>query len=834
MAGYSILYAEVILPLYLPQLYTYIVPPEMQDAVATGKRVLVQLGKHKVYSAVVYRLTHNAPEVKELKEIQAVLDEYPVVNLNQIKLWEWISAYYMCTLGEVMAAALPAGLKLHSETTLELNTDLNDNFLYLNEQEYMITELLQDKKSVTLKELARMLDRKNVFPLVKSLLDKNLVLIKEEIAQKTKPRLTAFVRKTEKAKNEAWLNQVFNHLEKRSPKQLELLMHFMKLEQREGENRATQSGLLKTSGLSASILQQLIRKEILFIAKEKEEVFFDPRKIQPRQNLNKSQEKSLDQINTLFTQKEVVLLHGVTSSGKTEIYIHLIEEVMKKGKQVLYLLPEIALTTQIISRLQKYFGGRLMVYHSRFNDTERAATYTSLIELNQLNAENNSNAAGDSRLIIGARSAVFLPFTNLGLVIVDEEHESSFKQYDPAPRYHARDTAIVLAQHHGAKTLLGSATPSLESYYNAQSEKYGLVELTSRHAGVELPEIKIVNVKEHMIRKQMKSHFAPEVINAAKHELQHNRQVIFFQNRRGFAPIIECNNCGWIPHCQNCDVALTYYKKADLLKCHYCGFTTQLPRQCKACGDHDLRQRGFGTEKVEDELQIFFPDKKIARLDLDSTRARHAYRQIISSFERGDTDILVGTQMVTKGLDFQNVSFVAILNADSLINFPDFRSYERSFQMLLQVSGRAGRKRDRGQVIIQTWNPAHSIFPFVLNHDYKGFYAYEIGERKRFSYPPFYRLVQLQLKLRDEKKLDASAVALINELKQSFGSKRILGPVMPYIGKIKNFYIRNILIKLEKELSVQKAKKLMTAALNKFRLDAANRQLIISIDVDPQ
>lgn len=828
------LYAEVVLPLYLPQLYTYIIPEDLVQDVAVGKRVLVQLGKHKIYSAVVYKLTSVAPQFTELKEIQAVLDEFAVITPLQFKLWEWMAEYYMCTLGEIMTAALPSALKLHSETTIELNAELNDNFLYLSEQEYAIVELLQSKKSLTLKEIAKLIDRKNAFPVVKSLLGKNLVLIKEEVVVKFKPRMINFVRKTEQAHDDSFMQSQFDEMGKRAPKQVELLMHFLKLEQTVGENRVTQTDLLKVSQSTTPVLQQLLKKNILQVVKEKEEFYFDPKKILPKQVLSKSQQQSYEEIKTLFTEKDVVLLHGVTSSGKTEIYIHLIEEALQSGKQVLYLVPEIALTTQIITRLQKFFGSNLLVYHSRFNDTERATTYTNLIEVNQLkNPNSETGKPVNGKLIIGARSAVFLPFTNLGLVIVDEEHDSSYKQYDPAPRYHARDTAVVLAKNHGAKVLLGSATPSLESYYNAKSGKFGLVELITRHADTELPEIKIVNVKERMIRKQMKSHFAPEVLEAAKLELDNKKQVIFFQNRRGFAPIIECNNCRWIPHCQNCDVALTYYKKADLLKCHYCGFTTQSPSQCKACGDHDLRQRGFGTEKVEDELQIFFPDKKIARLDLDSTRARHAYREIISGFERGDTDILVGTQMVTKGLDFQNVTFVAILNADSLINFPDFRSYERSFQMLLQVSGRAGRKKQRGQVIIQTWNPAHSIFPFVLSHDYKGFYAYEIDERKRFSYPPFFRLVQLELKLRDEKKLEQTTKALVVELKKNFG-KRVLGPVTPYVGRVKNYFLRNVLIKLEKELPVQKAKKLMTGALDKFKLEVDNRQLIISIDVDPQ
>jgi primosomal protein N' (replication factor Y) len=823
------LYAEVILPLYLPQLYTYKIPEELISTATVGKRVLVQLGKHKIYSAIIHKITNEVPAFIEIKNIQSVLDEYPVVSNEQFRLWEWIADYYLCTLGEVMAAALPSALKLHSETSIVLNPELNDNFLYLTEQEYAVTESLQDKKSLSLKEISKLIDRKNAFPVVKSLMDKGLVLVKEEVHEKFKPKLITYVRKTDLAHNEEFMHNLFEQMQARAAKQLDLLMHFLKLEHDLGEKRITQNDLLKVSGSTSNVLQQLVKKNILTLVKEKEEKYFDAKVLLPKQNLNVAQAKALDEITALFSEKDVVLLHGITSSGKTEIYIHLIEECVKQGKQVLYLVPEIALTTQIISRLKKYFGENLFVYHSKFNETERATTYTKLIEINQL--KNNKNSLPP--IVIGARSAVFLPYTNLGLVIVDEEHEPSYKQYDPAPRYHARDTSIVLAKNAGAKVLLGTATPSLESYYNSQNGKFGLVELNTRYGETELPEIKIVNVKELMLRKQMKSHFAPIMLDTAQQELDNRKQVIFFQNRKGFAPIIECNNCGWIPHCLYCDVALTYYKKSDLLKCHYCGYTTQSPARCKACGDYDLRQRGFGTEKIEDELQIFFPDKKIARLDMDTTRSRHAYREIISGFERGETDILVGTQMVTKGLDFENVSLVGILNADNLINFPDFRSYERSFQMMLQVSGRAGRKHDQGKVIIQTYNPAHSIFPFVLSHDYKGFYASEIAERKRFSYPPFHRLIEIKLKLRDEKKLELATEALTKELKKNFG-KRVLGPVAPYVARIKNFYIRHILIKIEKELSIGKAKKLMNNSLEKFKIDSANRQLIISIDVDPQ
>jgi primosomal protein N' (replication factor Y) len=542
--------------------------------------------------------------------------------------------------------------------------------------------------------------------------------------------------------------------------------------------------------------------------------------------LNSDQQAALISIQEKFIHHKVVLLHGVTSSGKTEIYIHLIDEQIKQGKQVLYLLPEIALTTQIISRLKKHYGNNLLIYHSRFNERERAEVWNKMILFQQYPDEKKY------QVIIGARSAVFLPFSNLGVIIVDEEHDSSYKQMDPAPRYNARDTAVILANIQNSKTILGSATPAIESFYNAQLEKFGLVSLTKRFSDLQLPQIEVVNLKEATKRKQMKSYFSEVLLNEMQNALINHEQIILFQNRRGFSQMIECMNCRWIPHCINCDVTLTFHKKGNQLRCHYCGYAISPPSKCPACGDYDLRMRGFGTERIEDDIAIYFPDKKIARLDLDSTRSRNSYQQVITDFENRETDILVGTQMVTKGLDFDNVSLVGILNADNLMNFPNFRSHERSFQLMAQVSGRAGRKFKRGKVIVQTYNPSNPIINFVVENDYSGFYNYEMNERNKFKYPPYYRLTEIRVKHRDEKIVEKTAGAFAKELKDVFG-KRLLGPVTPVISRVKNYYLRTLMLKIERDLSVKKIKKMLGTAMDHFKANPENRSLIIQVDVDP-
>lgn len=815
-------YIKVVVPLPLPNLFTYSVPDTLISQIEIGKRVLIQFGSQKIYAAIVIETPVEKSDDYEVKPIISIIDEMPVVTEKQIAMWHWVHSYYLCFWGDVMQAALPAELRLSSETKIVLNTEKESESEYLTDDEFLILEALHSVKELSLKEISRILDRKHVFPVVKTLLQKKLVLSVENIGEDFKMPMANFIRRTEQTNDQDFLKQQFDLLEKKAPRQLDVLMQLLLLEKNYSEGKVPQKVLLHKSGVTAAVLKQLLKKGLIEILTERAtgtKSFFNKDFFE----LSEEQSTALKEINKSFTEKPVTLLHGVTSSGKTELYIRLIDDCLKKGRQALYLLPEIALTTQIITRLEKHFGNKLMVYHSRFSDNERASVYTRMIE--------NGMTSSEPFVVIGARSSVFLPFHKLGLVIVDEEHEASYKQFDPSPRYHARDTAIVLAKLFAANVLLGSATPSIETYHNAITGKYGLVELFARHADIAPPQIQLVNIKELTFKRQMKSHFSPALINAIKEELDRGKQIILFQNRRGFAPILQCHQCNWVPHCQHCDVALTYYKKADLLRCHYCGFTQQPPSKCKSCGETDIRQYGFGTEKIEDELQIFFPEHNIARLDLDSTRGKHAYSEIISRFETGETDILVGTQMVTKGLDFDNVSLVGILNADNLINFPDFRAYERSFQMLMQVSGRAGRKKEQGKVIIQSYNPGHSLLDFVVKNDYKSFIDYELSERKKFNYPPFSRLLEITVKGRDESRTAQAANFLTSELKKQIPS--ILGPVTPPVSRIKNFYIRTILIKFQRQVKLSEARQRMLSAIDRYKINPVSKNILLQIDVDP-
>lgn len=814
-------FIEVIVPVPLPRLFTYSVGEEWMHQVGIGKRVLVPFGNQKIYAAVINNINAVAPEGYVAKAIISVLDDVPVVTEKQLALWQWIQKYYLCNLGDVMHAALPAALKLNSETKIVLNPEAELPNIVLTDDEFLVMEALHSVKSLTLKEISKILDRKYVFPVVKSLMRKNITLSVEDVKEDFKIPLVHYVKLSAATADADFLKKEFDKLEKKAPKQLDVMMQQMMLSPHFPDGKVPQRELLKKSGGNTTTLQQLVKKNLLIITLEKEIGHRTDSKTD-FYVLNAAQQDALNQIQEGFTSKKVGLLHGVTSSGKTEIYIRLIDDCLKKGKQALYLLPEIALTTQMIHRLEKHFGKSLLVYHSRFNDNERATTWTKLIE-----ASSNE----EPFLVLGARSAVFLPFSNLGLVIVDEEHEPSYKQFDPAPRYHARDTAIVLASLYDADVLLGSATPSIESYYNARRGKYFLTELFARHADIAPPLIQLVNIKELTLRRQMKSHFSPLLIQSMEAELNKGKQIILFQNRRGYAPVIQCHHCNWIPHCNNCDVALTYYKRADILRCHYCGYTAQIPLKCPSCGETDLRQHGFGTEKIEDELQIFFPEKKIARLDLDSTRGKHSYKEIIYRFETRETDILVGTQMVTKGLDFDNVSLVGILNADSLINFPDFRAYERSFQMLQQVSGRAGRKNEQGKVIIQSYNPSHTILQFVVNNDYKAFIDFELAERQKFHYPPYYRLTEITLKGKQPDRTDEAAKILSMELKKYFPDT--MGPVSPVVSRIKNYYLRTIMVKNSKKISASETRAAMLAAFEKYRLHEKSKNILVHIDVDP-
>ncbi|MEO8149787.1 MAG: primosomal protein N', partial [Bacteroidia bacterium] len=660
--------------------------------------------------------------------------------------------------------------------------------------------------------------------------EKNVILLNEEIRKKTKNKIIVYISLNEKLYDDENMRETFEALEKKSSKQLELLMHFLNLTMDEKTDKMiARTKLLKVANSTSAVLNQLIKKEVFTVVEMPEYQISNKDFITTDKNvLNPDQQLAYESINQQFEKHDVVLLRGVTSSGKTEVYIHLIEQCIQQGKQVLYLLPEIALTTQMIRRLQKHFGEHLLVYHSRFNDSERLSTWNKLVHF----AEQSELDRKNYQIIIGARSAVFLPFTNLGLVIVDEEHENSFKQFDPAPRYHARDVAIVAATFFKAKVLLGSATPALETFYNAQTGKYGLATLEKRFADMLMPEVEVVDIKEAYRRNKMKTHFSVTLLDAIAEALKLNEQIILFQNRRGFATLLECKNCSWVPHCINCDVTLTYHKSSNNLVCHYCGYKTVIPVKCKACGNTDIRMKGIGTERIEDDLEIFFPDKKISRLDVDTARSKHAYQQIISDFENGVVDILVGTQMVTKGLDFDNVSTVGIINADGLFNYPDFRSSERSFQLMSQVAGRSGRKKKQGKVYLQTYTPTHPVIQHVVNHDYLKFYEHELNERLKFSYPPYFRLIEIHLKCKDEILLMDASEKFVNLLRIKFG-KRILGPVTPNVSRINLYYIRSVLMKVEKEASIREAKKMMLKVFEGFYQTEEFQRVNIVLDVDP-
>lgn len=822
-------FVDVIIPLSIPYLYTYRVPKDISDDVLIGQRVVVQFGRgRKLYSALIKKIHNQPPKEYEAKYIDSILDEHPLVNQKQLKHWDWIADYYLSNLGEVYSAALPGALKLASETKIVLNTDFEGDYLNdLTDKEYQVYEALSIRNVLSLSEIAELLFIKNTHKVVKGLIDKKVVIVEEELKRKFKPKIIQYVRLTEHANNEKNLEKLFEELAK-APKQLELLMKFIQLNERyqEQPKEVNKVELQKAVNATASVINQLVNKNVFEVYDVVANRLDDyGNEIIDFNQLNEDQEKATIEIKNHFKEKDVVLLHGVTGSGKTEIYIKLIQEALTEGKQVLYLLPEIALTTQLIVRLQKVFGDVIGVYHSKFNENERVEVWNQVLTFEQTKSTKY-------QVVMGARSAMFLPFSNLGLVIVDEEHENTFKQYDPAPRYNARDASIVLANIHKAKILMGSATPSLENYWNAQQGKFGLVELSSRHGGVQMPEILCADIKEATRKKKMKSHFSPLLMEQMEEAFKNKEQVILFQNRRGYAPFMICEECGHVPECNNCDVSLTYHKFSNQLRCHYCGQHKKMPNACGACGSTRVTLKGFGTEQIEEELAIYFPKIKIARMDADSTRSKNAYHQLITDFEDGNIDVLVGTQMVTKGLDFNNVTLVGILNADTMLNFPDFRAFERAYQMMSQVSGRAGRKVKRGKVIIQTYDPYHRIIRQVIDHDYLGMYKNELVERKQFNYPPFYRLIHFSLKHRDKDMLNAGASEFTYQLQQKFG-KRVLGPEFPVISRIKNYYHKNVLLKIEREGSIGKTREIITEIKNNFESFSEYKSVRITIDVDP-
>lgn len=817
------LFVDVIVPLAIPNMLTYRVPFDMNEHVGRGQRIVVQLGKSKLYTAIVHTVHENPPIKYAAKYLDSIIDEKPIVNNYQLKLWDWIANYYMCTLGEVMNAALPSSLKLASESKIVLNDKWDGDDTVLNDKEFLIIEALQVQGVLTLKEISEIIQQKSVQNLLKKLIEKRVVITEEELKQVYKPKKIEFLSLADELYNdEDKLKKVFEQLERRAHKQLELLMTLIHLTDLENK-RIKKSDLIKKVNSSSTLVNKLVEKGV-FVSEtiDASRLDMDKNPTSTIKKLSEAQQKSFEEIKEQWQEKNVVLLHGVTGSGKTEIYVKLIEEAFERGQQVLYLLPEIALTTQLINRLSKYFGKLIGVYHSKFNQNERVEIWNTVLE----------NKKEEYRLIIGARSSLFLPFNNLGLVIVDEEHENSFKQYNPAPRYNGRDMAMVLAHYHGAKTVLGSATPALESFWSAEQGRYGLVTLAERYGNVQMPEIKCADIAKETKTKTMRGIFTSFLLEEMKEALKNDEQIILFQNRRGYSPFLQCRVCGHVPYCNKCDVSLTYHKHAHQLKCHYCNYSTNPPKVCDACGSTDVKMVGFGTEKIEEELEIFFPDKIIKRMDLDTTRSKNSYQKIITDFEERRIDILVGTQMVTKGLDFDNVTLVGVIYADQMINFPDFRSFERAFQLMTQVAGRAGRKKKRGKVIIQTNQPQHWVVRKVIEYDYDGLYNQEILERRNFLYPPFYRLVRLTLKHKDQQTLFNSAFELALSLRNRLG-ERVLGPETPYISRINNQFLQNIIIKIEREASPTKSKKIISNHILDMLAKDQYKRVRVVIDVDP-
>lgn len=812
-------FVEVILPLSLAKTFTYSVSDAEYQYIKKGMRVAVPFGKSKIYTALVIAIHQNKPTLYEAKEIHQILDENPIVTEIQIAHWQWISSYYMCSIGDVYRGAMPSALLLESETVISQKQDLFVDESLLSDEEFLVYQALQQQSSLKVQDVISILNKKNIFPVIQKLIDKNILVLEEEMQESYKPKLVRYVRLHSKYESNAGLSELLESL-KNANKQKEIVLRYFQLSAAE-KKPITVKKLVEAANSSSAIVKALIEKEIFedyFLQEDR--VNFSGKTKDEQLQLSTAQEIAFEEIKESFTQKEVCLLHGVTSSGKTEIYIKLIEEFIATGKQVLYLLPEIALTTQLVGRLRAYFGNKVAVFHSKYNNNERVEVWMQVLQ--------NSPKA---QIVIGARSALFLPFTHLGFVIVDEEHEQTFKQVDPAPRYHARDAAIVLANSFKAKVLLGSATPSIETYFNAKSEKYGFVEITERYGNVLMPEIELVDLKDKYFRKRMTGHFSDTLIEEITKATSLGEQVILFQNRRGYSPIIECLTCGHVPHCPQCDVSLTFHKHKNQLRCHYCGYSMANPTHCHSCSSVDLTTKGFGTEQIQQELISIFPETKVGRMDQDTTRGKFGFEKIIDSFKNREIDILVGTQMLAKGLDFDNVSLVGIMNADNMLYHPDFRAFERSFQMMTQVAGRSGRSEKQGKVIIQTYNPNHNTIQQVTHNDYIGMFNEQLYERQIYKYPPYFRIVKLTLKQRDFDKLKEGAMWLYQVMSQNLNMP-VLGPEEPPISRIRNEYIRTIVVKIPMNISVAGTKKTIQKMLNSFEAVAQYRAIKVTVNVD--
>lgn len=819
------LYAEVILPLPLNTTFTYAVPSVMESSVAPGSRVIVPFGRKKFYTAIVIAVTPLAPEGIEIKDIDQVLDPEPIVRHPQIKFWQWIADYYLCAVGEVMRCALPAGLKVESETFVELTPDFEeDPDNRLNEREVMVCQLLDHCGRLNAAEISRRIGLQRIESLLSGLIAKGAIMISERLVERYRSKREAYVSLNLPADDMDALQRAFATV-KGAPKQEALLLALVDMSgfTRQGTEpkEVQRDALLQRSGCSTAILAALVQKGIAGVFRKAISRFQDDGNTgAPLPALSQTQNTALGSIHQSFHDHAVTLLRGVTASGKTEIYIHLIDFVLRSRRQALYLVPEIALTTQLTRRLQHVFGSRVVIYHSKFSDNERVDIWRRMLH------------ESEPVVVIGARSSVFLPFTNLGLVIVDEEHESSYKQFDPAPRYNARDAAIVLAGMHGAKTLLGSATPTIETYYKASSGRYGLVELLQRYDNAAMPEIKVVDMLREYKRKAVDGLLADETTAMAREAIKRGEQVIFFHNRRGFAPLARCRQCAYTPKCDACDVALTYHRRDNKLVCHYCGATYEMPVICPNCKEPAMEVVGYGTERIEDITTTQFPGARIQRMDLDTTRVKDGYDRIIDDFSAGKSDILVGTQMVTKGLDFAGVSMVGVLSADRLVNMPDFRAAERAFNMLMQVSGRAGRRKAHGIVALQTAQPEHPVIQYIIRDDYTGFYEHELEERRRYNYPPFTRLINIYLKHRSEENLRIVSETYGHRLRELFGT-RVFGPEEPVVARVQSLYIRKLMLKIETEASMKKVKGILRDLYERMHQMPQMKGTIVYYDVDP-
>lgn len=820
------LFAELLLPVPIHKLFTYRVPQSLTESVQIGQRVIVQFGERKILTGVIGKLHNQPPKEYEAKYILEILDEEPVITNVQFKFFEWMASYYCCTPGEVLNAALPAGLKLSSESMVQLHPAFDWNattFEFSEKEEILLKRLAQEP--LTYSDISKLLGVKHIHSILKSLTKKEAIILFEEVKDSYKPKVERRIRLTENHLTSPQLEQLFEQLAAK-PKQEEVVLKYLQeipvIKQVSSNQYGISRNHLLKSGISESSLNTLVKNGV-FEEFEKILSRFGEDEFVPTHSINLSEEQRLAEKSILdqFESTPTVLLHGITGSGKTEIYIELIQKAIAGGSQILLLLPEIALTTQIVQRLKRIFGNTMGVYHSRFSDNERVEVWRNI-------------RAGHFKFIVGVRSSIFLPFENLGLILVDEEHDSSYKQQEPAPRYQARDSALMLSQLHHAKVLLGSATPSIETFFQTQQKKFGLVTLNKRYAQAQLPTLSIANLQLDQQQKKNKGEFSSLLISKIEKALANDEQVIIFQNRRGYSPTISCEDCHWIPKCVNCAVSLTYHQYRNALVCHYCGYKESMPEQCPTCTSARIKTVGYGTEKLEEELKLHFPEVAVQRMDLDTTRAKSSYENIIEQFEKGETKILVGTQMVTKGLDFDKVSLVGIFNADRMLHFPDFRSYERAFQLITQVSGRAGRRDKQGEVVIQTSQPEHPILNFVVQHDYSNFYQAELNERQQHAYPPFTRLIEITLKHIDKKICKTASTILAERISGTLSDIRVLGPGEPMISKIRNQYLMNILLKVARgNQSLPLIKQMLLKEVDKLQKEKDFRALRIVIDVDP-